>query len=380
MIKRTLAYEDAQNEPKVIDQDKIVVIKVPVVILGDPGLGKSILTQMLGEHPGMKYYRAGSFVRAAKPESLITQGERIIIDGLDEIASTVLGGAVEAVLKQLSAMGNPPFILSCREADWLGAADRIKIEDDYGAAPMLLHLQPFERDDAHAFLSNRFPSIDANQVLDHLVSRGLDDIYKNPLTLRLLGEVAQEEGTLPNSRADLLDSACRVMLREKNPRHSNASHAQRSEEDLLLAAGAMCATQLLCDCIGIFKGAYANIPDGFVHVTDLAKLPAGEAARDALNTRLFQAEGEARFTHVHRVIAEFLGAKWLAYCFDSGLSERRIFSLFMQGEGVPTSLRGLHAWTGHFSDALASRCITADPYAVLLYGCPSSYKLEHMAA
>src|SRR5882724_9380550 len=98
-IKRTLAYEDAQQGRKVIGQDEIVTIMEPVVILGDPGLGKSVLTQMLGEKPGMKYHRAGTFVRAANPASL-NQGERIIIDGLDEITSTVLGGGVDAVLKQ----------------------------------------------------------------------------------------------------------------------------------------------------------------------------------------------------------------------------------------------------------------------------------------
>ena len=104
-ITRTLVYEDSKKERKVIGQDEIAVIAAPVVILGDPGLGKSVLTQMLGDQPGLKYCRAGVFVRSASPGSLILKGERIIIDGLDEIASTSLGGGVEAVLKQLSTMG-----------------------------------------------------------------------------------------------------------------------------------------------------------------------------------------------------------------------------------------------------------------------------------
>ena len=375
-IKRTLVYEDAQKERKVIGEDGIVAIAEPIVILGDPGMGKSILTQMLGEQLGMKYYRAGTFSRAGKPESLIAEGERIIIDGLDEIASSVLGDGVDAILKQLSRMGNPPFILSCREADWRGAADRIKIEDDYATAPVLLHLQPFDREDAQGFLAGEFPLINAGHVLDHLADRGLDDIYKNPLTLRLIGEVAQDAGTLPNSRAELLDKACRVMLKEDNLHHD----VQHRDEDLLLAGGAICATQLLCDRIGVFVGGYAKTPEGYVHVADIAKLPAADIASDAIKTRLFRAEGESRFTHVHRVVAEYLGAKWLAHCFDSGLSERRIFSLFRQGEGVPTSLRGLHAWTGHFSNGLARRCIAADPYAVLRYGNADTLDLEHARA
>src|SRR5262249_49876035 len=134
-----------------------------------------------------------------------------------------------------------------------------------------------------------------------------------------------EAGALPNSRAQLLDRACRVMLKEENPRHSDAPHVQRGDDDLLLAVGAMCATQLICDRIGIFIGAFAKTPEGFVHVAEITKLPFGQDASDALKTRLFQAEGEGRFTHVHRVVAEYLGAKWLARCFDVGLSERRIF-------------------------------------------------------
>ncbi len=368
MIERTLTYKDPTQGQEVIRQDEIASFLGPVLILGDPGLGKSWLTQELGWRPEMKYSRAGTFVRMAVPESLIAEGERIIIDGLDEIASATPGGAVEVVLRQLSAMDNPPFILSCREADWLGAADRVRIEDDYGVAPVVLHLQPFTRDDALTFLSEEFPEIDAESVLIHLASRGIEDIHKNPLTLRMLGEIAQDKGQLPETRAQLFDRACCVMLKEKNPRHLQQSHVKRDEEELLLAAGAICATQLLCDRIGVCTGPYAETTDGFVNITDVARLPFGQAGNDALKIRLFQAEGERRFTHIHRVIAEFLGAKWLAKCFDAGISERRIFTLFRQGEGVPTSLRGLHAWVAHFSGPLASRCIAVDPYAVLRYG------------
>ena len=142
-IERRLAYEDDRRHRRVIGQEDVAAIVEPVVILGDPGLGKSFLAQSLGVQPSMKYCRAGTFDRADRPETLIAQGERIIVDGLDEIASSTPGGAVDSVLRQLSRMGSPPFILTCRAADWNAAADRIQIEDDYGSAPVLLHLQPF---------------------------------------------------------------------------------------------------------------------------------------------------------------------------------------------------------------------------------------------
>lgn len=367
-INRTLAFEDDRGQRRFVGQEDIATIAAPIVILGDPGMGKTVLARTLGNQPGMSYFRAGRFERADRPEAFVARGERIVVDGLDEIASSAPGGAVDSVLRQLSKAGNPPFILSCREADWKGAIDRTRIEDDYGDTPLLLHLQPFSRDDALRFLSDEFPAIDAADTLHQLAGRGLDSFYQNPLTLRLLGEVVERTGLLPERRAKLLEQACGVMLQEENPRHLDDRHVQRSDEELLLAAGAMCATQILCARSGIFAGPYRNTPDDCVHVADVSPLPFGEFADGALRTRLFQAEGERRFSPIHRVLAEYLGAKWLARCFEAGRSARRIFSLFRAGDGVPTSLRGLHAWMAHFNERLAFRCIAADPYAVLRYG------------
>ena len=125
-IVRRLVYEDEDRQRKCIGQADIEAIDEPVVILGDPGLGKTVLAQTLGDRPGLRYCRAATFAREARPETLVAQGERIVVDGLDEIASSTPGGAVDSVLKKLSEMGHPPFILTCREADWRGAADRVQ--------------------------------------------------------------------------------------------------------------------------------------------------------------------------------------------------------------------------------------------------------------
>ena len=367
-ITRKLAREDQHGERQIIDQGEIAAISAPVIILGDPGLGKSVLTESLGGLPKMRYVPAGTFVRTANPASLIERGQRIVIDGLDEIASSTPGGGIDAVLSKLSEMNYPPFILSCREVDWRGAADRIKVQDDYGAEPALLHLLPFDDADAHEFLSKEFPDLDASDLLNRLAGTGLEGIYKNPLTLKLLGEVAQSEEDLPETRAQLLESACRVMLREENPRHADAPHVLKTAEELLLAAGAICATQLICGCVGVHNGPVTQTPDGYFNVAETAPLPFGNAVPHALRTRLFKAQGQNRFTHVHRVVAEYLGAYWLAAYLDTALSHRRVFGLVRYGEGVPTSLRGLHAWISHFNAALAHHCVAADPYGILRYG------------
>ena len=103
-IERTLAYNDRDGQWREIRQDEIAAFTEPVVILGVPGQGKTELTKALGERPGMNYVRAGTFERHANPGSLIAAGERIVIDGADEIASAAPGGAVATVLRKLSAI------------------------------------------------------------------------------------------------------------------------------------------------------------------------------------------------------------------------------------------------------------------------------------
>ena len=374
-IERTLFREASNGHWEQVRQDEILAIDEPVVILGDPGLGKTELTKALGERPGMRYVHAGTFQRHADPGTLISGGQRIVIDGLDEIASAGHGGSVDAVLGQLSRMGNPAVILSCREADWQGASDRAKIEQDYGMAPVLLHLLPFSYEDTQAFLYGEFPGIDADALLAHLEDRGIESLSENPLTLRMLGEIAEREGELPGSRTQLFDRACRAMLEEKNPLHERDPHGHRTHEELVLAAGAVCAAQLICDRFGVYTGPHAKTPEDCLNVADLEGLPSGDAASDVLQTRLFRAEGENRFTHVHRTFAEYLGAQWLAHCCDKEASERRIFALFGSADAVSTSLRGLYGWLPHFSGVLADRCIAADPNAVLRSGAAET--LDH---
>jgi len=328
----------------------------------------------LGRAEGNRFVRAGTFARSKAPHNFAPQDGLLIIDGLDEVGAASPGDGVDAVLSQLSAIGSPPFVLSSREADWRGAADRIRLEDDYGRAATVLHMQPFDMADANAFLTAGFPSVDADEVLAQVAGTGLAEIYRNPLTLRMIGEVWVADGALPRTRSELLDRACRLMLIEDNPRHQ-AVHASVPDEDIMLAAGAVCASLLLCDRVSVFNGPRKLKRADDLLVGELSELPHHGYVAAALSTRLFQADGEHRLVPAHRVIAEHLGGRWVGAVHRAGASERRLRSLMTIGGGVPTSLRGLNAWTAHFSEELAPGCIAADPYAVLRYGEPTQERV-----
>ena len=376
-IPRELILNRGQKSERLIKESEIAVVGAPIVILGDPGLGKTELTKRLASQLGYTRVTAGTFYRNQERERFrIHAPTKLIIDGLDELASSSQKPPIDEVLSKLSEIGNPDFIISCRSADWQGSTDRYKISEDYGREPITLHIQPFSYDNATSFLEAYSPDIQAEEILRELNNRDLSDFYGNPLTLTLVAEVASAGKGLPRGQADLLSKATELLAVERNRAHQRSPIAQSRLDDLLDTAGAIFAHLLLSSSMGVTDRPREETPRGFIPISELLNIEGASAVQVVLKTRLFQAIDENVYGPFHKVIAEFLGARWLSKQLSRGISERRIFQLLSFAGGIPTPLRGIHAWIAHFSPKQAHRCIKADPYGVLRYGDMDSLSTE----
>lgn len=365
-IARTLTINKHSPDQRAIDESEIPTLDGPLIVLGEPGIGKSALTAAIERTTGAKRVSAGTFYRSENLAPYAVSAERrLIIDGLDEIAAAG-ASALDTVLKKLDLLGRPEFILSCRAADWQGSADKWKIEQDYGKKPVTLHLEPFSQAQALHFLEDY--AVDGTALLEKISARGLHELSGNPLTLGLLAELALDGRGIPDNRTDLIGEASRLLIKERNQAHQASEVAQARREDLLLSAGAIAAHLLISGSIGVSMRTRDDLPAGFVHVSDIVNIPNAPLAEAALGTRLFRSDSEGLFFPIHRVIAEYWGGYWLARQLQTGLSERRVFNALEFGGGVPGALRGIHAWLGYFCPAVADRCIRTDPYGVLRYG------------
>jgi hypothetical protein len=368
-VARTLTYVDASGEPHTLEEAKLGDLLPPLVVLGEPGMGKTWLLKTYAKAQGFAFMTARALTRRPPAELRKVETAVWVIDALDEVASAQGYEPVQSVLARLAEIGSPPFILSCRSADWQGAVAKYDIKEDYGAEPTTLQLDPLSASDACRALTMALGDEAVSlETIDRLGKRGLEPLYGNPLTLSLIADLTKAKGKLPDTRADLFQQACDLLWREKNSKHRQTLLSSLTEAAALDAAGVAFAALILTGSEAISLETPGNVQDGDLRAAEIAALPDGAALEAVLHSRLFRrAGGGDRLAPLHRTIAEYLGGRWLAAQFATA-SRRRIFSMLHFRDGVPASLRGLHAWLAHFNHEVAEQVIETDPFGVLRYG------------
>ena len=293
----------------------------------------------------------------------------LFIDGLDETRVGVNDARTpfDQIRGRLDVLGKPHFRLSCREADWLGANDRKRIESvSPDSKVTVLRLNPLTDSDIADILNVRPDIGDAQAFMAAAKDRGVEGLLTNPQTLKMLADVVAQGGGWPKSRKETFEMACGQMVREHNEEHEAAqeSNSPLASDQLLGAAGRLCAVQLISGAAGYTLRGQA---DEEYPALDQCDYDTSEALRSALATKLFKGASNNRVSPVHRHIAEFLGARHLAQIIERGLPARRVISLIADGT-VVTEMRGLSAGlAAHCKDARAD-LIERDPIGVGLYG------------
>ena len=343
------------------------------VLLGAPGAGKTTLFEAEGKRDGCHCVTARTFI-ARRIEQLPPEWHdtTLFIDGLDEKRAGSTDGRtpLDDIWTRLEALGRSRFRLSCREADWFGSNDRTHLETvSRNGEIKVLRLDPLSDEGIRELLNRRAEIDDAGGFVDEARKRGIEHLLANPKNLEMLA-AAVSGGTWPSSRKETFELACEKLAQEFNTEHQLATRDRPAAAELLAAAGRLCAVQLLTGHAGfdiVGHGADSTY-------LGLESIPGDDRAtlRLASSSRLFESPprvDKSQRIPVHRQVAEFLAARYLANLIDGGLPVGRVLAL-MTGEdgGIVSELRGLSAW-------LAAHCLTArrelierDPQGVVAYG------------
>ena len=338
------------------------------VLLGPPGSGKTTIFEHLAKRQGGRRVTARDFLTFDdRPEWHDTT---LFIDGLDETRAGTADGRtpLDSIRAKLDRMGRPPFRLSCREADWFGANDRdhLKTVSPSGAVKVL-RLDPLSDQDIRRILRGTLGIVDPESYVAAAQSKGLHGLLVNPQSLKMLAVAVGAAGVWPETRTQAFDMACRTLLAEHNEEHRIASPDPSGITDLIEASGKLCAVQLLTGAAGYaLPGAESD-----QHFLGLDRLQGTdrEIHSRSLESKLFESPTERRTVPVHRQVAEFLAARYLAALVKNGLPVGRILALITGYDGMVVSeLRGLSAWLAAHSKSSRAEVIARDPLGTVLYG------------
>ena len=349
------------------------------VLLADPGAGKSDVFFTLSLIEGGICVSARDFVELDLPTDW---HEPLFIDGLDEITSGHAMGSTPLgqIRQKLQQLGTPKFRLSCREADWRGNADGDALKRLVGDGNFAeLHLAPLSHAQSVALIAHWQPCTEAQAQAEafrqEAEKRDLGGLLDNPQTLHMLVKAhAANGGGWPASKTQTYEMACAQLVREHNDEHlANSRDNTPPDDQTLLAAGYLCAVMLLSGSGAIALQRQSQPRAGVVTLLKLkstVSAPDQPTSRAALHTRLFRGDGRGDFWPVHRTVAEYLGARYLASRIEAGLPANRVLALMLgEDAGIVPELRGLHAWLAAVALAdLRRELIAHDPLGVVLNG------------
>ena len=348
------------------------------VLLGDPGSGKTTAFKVESEATeNGSLISACDFLDFYETRSHEWRDKTLFIDGLDEVLARTSDARTPfgEIRRRLDMLGKPRFRLSCRQADWLGKNDLTKL----GAVSpnsnvTSLRLDPLTNSDVEKILMDWLGNVDdADEFIAKAGDRKIDRLLTNPQSLDLLVKAVTVGGSWPESRLETFGQACRQMVLEDNEEHRAARESSSiavhtpTPEELLDAAGRLCAVQLLSGAAGYTWGL--GQPSENYPAVDKCDGINPNLLRFTRSTKLFRGESNNRFAPVHRHIAEFLGARHLARLIEGGLPAQRVISLMTGEDGiVVTEMRGLSAWLAALCREARSALIERDPIGVGLYG------------
>lgn len=346
-----------------------------LVVLGEPGMGKSTVLAAEARREGTKPIT----VRAVMNGTAAPEGPTLYLDGLDEYRMDGSGPDKTYQLAARIADDNwQRWRLGCRAEDWRASADNIVLSAAAQSQLTVVQLLPLDETEQLSVLRT-LGEADPAAFLTEAKRQHAEPLLENPLSLRLLRKAVSADGKWPQGRFALYDRATRTLAHEHNDMRQSVR--DRTPVPAILAAAERANLFLLASGARALWRSAGPPPEGsdaraVVDASFVADNP--REVGDMLDTPLFTGEGH-QFEPMHRTIAEFLGARALARAVTGGdgraaLPLSRAVALITAPDGkAPSELRGLYAWlAAHLAvmgfASQARELAERDPLSTLVYG------------
>lgn len=384
-------YGRFQN-PDVVGADTLT--QGCVVLLGEPGLGKTTVLQEMGRALEARLGNSSDRMLAVNLAEYgsedrvvreIFNGEEIsawktgnyqlhlLFDSFDECRSRIpnLATLLAGQLKRCP-VERLQLRLICRTADWSNTLETTLSELFVDAA--VYELVPLRRTDVAALAEAN--GVDPHAFAAEVDRAGAVPLAIKPLTLNfLVREFASSGGRLPESQIALYQKGLEILCGEQ----SHSRFETRSEGSLTLPQQMVIAGRLAAISIFSARGAVwvgpvgEGIPETDVTLEDCLGgwetikgqrfEVSARSVKEALGTGLFSSRGPNRLGWAHESYSEFLAAWYLVH---RSMSLSQLRSLMLTNDRVIPQLRPVAAWLVAMAPSVFGSLVDTDPETFVL--------------
>jgi hypothetical protein len=369
-----------------------------LVLLGEPGIGKTFALESACKHAGEARPSATILRR-----NLGTYGEEkrliddvfgspefaawsssggelhVFLDSFDEclLRLDTVATLLADQLKRIQSLTGLFFRIASRTAEWrtgLEAAMRQKWGEE---GVKVYELAPLTKQQVQVAAEANIS--DADRFIQQVIAREVVPFAIKPLTLELLLRVWKAgEGSLPLTQSKIYERGCLELCSESNPdRDTPLLRRELSAEQRLAVATQVAAATVFCKRSAIWNGTKrSQMLETDVTRSELAygsvlangqELPVSDKAiRETLDTGLFTARGPDRLGWAHQTYAEYLAARYLQ---QQHLTSKQTLDLILHPNDpdrklVP-QLQDVAGWIATNDSTVFQRLLHSEPDVLL---------------
>tara|TARA_R110001583_G_scaffold164756_2_gene317252 strand:- start:14368 stop:18381 length:4014 start_codon:yes stop_codon:yes gene_type:complete len=366
MDSKFYLHRNLSSDGKIYTESELAAISNYVVILAEPGGGKTELMSSLANKLGVEAVTATKFGYVGSKEKY----NPLVIDAFDEFSKTGSSGIYTLLAK--AAEINPSHVyLSSRSSEWDSAATNT-FTDFLGHSPLIVRLCEFNNNEQRIIFDHHVLGEDFGLFQAEVARFDLETLLSNPQFLKLFADAYIESDRHFFDKKSIFVQAIKHLAKEANPSAARTNKQMPTAQKIDLSFDVF-AKLLLSGSEGVSTN---EATEGRMYPLLASLFSRGIEADSILATRLFkQGDFEGRHCPVHKIVAEYGAATHLIKCISDHshpLTMQQCLVIIAPNYTVRDELRGLLGWMATLGNkSIQKKIIDLDPYAVLANGDPS---------
>ena len=363
-LERTLTSDE-----KTYNEATLLAASRYVVVLAEPGGGKTELLRSLADQLGCSIVTANVFGQVGAK----AKNSPLVIDAFDELAKIDETGIYK--LLGIAYEAHPAHVvISSRSSEWDNAATNA-FEEFLGTAPLVVRLREFDEVEQQSIFEHHTPGENFANFQTEVSRFELDALLPNPQFLKLFADAYVESDRHFKDKRSIFEKAVERLTKEANPKIKKDKEALPSKKIVQLASEVF-AKLLLSGAEGVGISEAIDTNENRMYPQLASLFETKNLAETILATRLFKPGDNAnQHRPVHKTVSEYCAANYLtkriANPADS-LTISKCLPIIAPNSAVRDELRGMLGWMASLGNTEVQKAaIYLDPYAVLANGDPS---------